>query len=275
MIVTYAQAHFYRGLRSNRVTKEIEATRISDLSFAGLSVEIVEMLDRKDYLFDPLTPTERRVSNQEYVMLRASLLQALEGSGVLLPSSSPSETVLNPDQARKFDSVVAKGLYQNLQMTLYEASKPEIWNYLTARILPDLAITRFGREKTSDRAFASRFLGSERNTFRRLHIRAKAVEGDFKILDMLKEDNLVAILERPSLIKDEEFTEILIRFVAEKLLPQLPPSAREDGVRDFAKRLLRELAAKRLDRLDEDQARIELEGIGNLTIAYFSKALNN
>jgi hypothetical protein len=153
-------------------------------------------------------------------------------------------------------------------MTLYEASRPEYWNYITARVLPDLAWLRFGSENQTERTFVSRFMGSERNVFRRLHIRAQAVCGDFAILDKLKEDNLVAILERPNLVRDSDFTTLVLEFLA-NFLGTIPAAKREDAARDFAKRLLRDLASRRLDKLDRDESKDELVEIGRITSEFF------
>ena len=165
-----------------------------------------------------------------------------------------------------------KSLFQQLKMTLYESSKVEIWSYLTARVLPDLAILRFPLGEKDDSQLKSRLTGSDRNVFRRLHHRASLTSGDFSLLESLKEDNLVAIFERPRLTQDPEFVVNLLGVISRRVVAELPIASREDAVRDFAKRVLRACASSRVEYFESEDSIEIMEELAKKTVALFAQA---
>jgi hypothetical protein len=95
------------------------------------------------------------------------------------------------------------------------------------------------------------------------------VGGDFSLLEPLKEDNLVAVFERPRLTQDPEFVVNLLGVISRRILSELPNSAREDAVRDFAKRLLRACASSRVEYFDSEDSIEIMEELAKRTVALF------
>jgi len=271
VIEKYAKAMFYRGMSPGRTVPELQEFASLPVSFTGTTQYVKQALLRKDFVFDPVTPTGRRVDLEGFLDLRHSVLADLVGEGLIDVKVQVADVKLNLDQERRFDRVVMKSLFQHLKMTLYESSRVEIWSYLSARVLPDLAIIRFPTGGKEDSQIQSRLAGTDRNVFRRLHHRAVLVEGDFSLLEALREDNLVAIFERPRLTQDPEFVTNLLRVIADSIIAKLPNGLREDAVRDFAKRVLRACASTRVEYFDSEDSIAILEEIAQRTVEAFGQ----
>ena len=269
MIETYSKALFYRGMSSGKAIPEIRRFASENMTFSETTRHVEQTLKRKDFVFDPVTPAVRRVDDDGYLQLRLQVLSNLSDEGILDLKTPTSSLKLNQDQERRFDKVVMKSLFQNLKMTLYESSKVEIWSYLTARVLPDLAILRFPLGEKDDSQLKGRLTGSDRNVFRRLHHRAILTSGDFELLESLKEDNLVAIFERPRLTQDPEFVINLVGVIARSIIAELPNPSREDAVRDFAKRILRACASSRVEYFDSEDSIEIMEELARKTVGLF------
>lgn len=271
MIETYSEALFYRGMSPGKSIPELRKFAAELMTFGETTSHIEQALKRKDFVFDPVTPAARRVDDEGFIQIRLQVLKALSEEGILDLKSQISSVKLNQDQDRRFDKIVMKALFQQLKITLYESSKVEIWSYLTARVLPDLAILRFPLSGKDDSQLKSRLTGSDRNVFRRLHHRAILTGGDFTLLESLKEDNLVAIFERPRLTQDPEFVVNLLGVISRRIVSDLPIASRENAVRDFAKRVLRACASSRLEYFDSEASIEILEGLATKTVALFQQ----
>ena len=141
-----------------------------------------------------------------------------------------------PDTFRTLRNSKADGpaVRERLDITPNEASHEEVWSYLTCCWLLDVAVWRFGAQ--ADRR---RFIGNvNRNTFRRLWWRAEVLGPDID-LTQLGEDELVNIMERPTIAADLR----LARAVAREFLSRV-----DRGAADSRMQLMRE-AMKRLLRL--------------------------
>lgn len=132
-----------------------------------------------------------------------------------------------------FEGRTARLLYEQLPMTPHEASHEEVWSYLTCVWLLDIAMWRFG-----SRADSKRFIGDlNRNTFRRMWWRAEILGPDID-LTLLGEDELVNIMERPTLASDRRLARAIAReFLARVERGEAP--RRQDLMREASKRLLR------------------------------------
>ena len=118
-------------------------------------------------------------------------------------------------------------------MSANEASHEEVWSYLTCCWLLDVAVWRFGVD-----ADERRFIGNvNRNTFRRLWWRAEILGPDID-LTKLGEDELVNIMERPTIASDRR----LARMVVQEFLARVDRGAADSRMflmRDGIKRLFR------------------------------------
>ena len=269
VIEKYSEALFYRGMSPGKSISELRNFASAKLTFGEATRHVEEDLKRKDYVFDPVTPSYRRVDDGGFLELRLQVLKDLSDEGLLDLKSQISSTKLNQEQERRFDRVVMKSLFHQLKMTLYESSKVEVWSYFTSRVLPDLAILRFPLGDKTDSQLKTRLSGSDRNVFRRLHHRSVLTAGDFSLLESLKEDNLVAIFERPRLTQDPEFVVNLLGVISRCVVAELPNSSREDAVRDFAKRILRACASTRVEYFDSEDSIEIMEELAKKTVASF------
>lgn len=272
MIEKYSQALFYRGMSPGKSIPELRRFASELMTFGEATSYIEQVLKRKDFVFDPVTPAGRRLGDEGFLELRSQVLENLSHEGILDLRGKVQSVKLNQDQERRLDKVVMRSLFQQLKMTLYESSKVEIWSYLTARVLPDVALLRFPLGERDDSQLKSRLSGADRNVFRRLHHRAVLVGGDFSLLESLKEDNLVAIFERPRLTQDPEFVVNLLGVISRCILAELPITAREDAVRDFAKRVLRACASSRVEYFDSEDSIEILEALAKKTVVLFRQA---
>lgn len=158
-----------------------------------------------------------------------------------------------PDGTRavsEFEGSAARLVREMLEMTPHEASLEEVWSYVTCCWLLDIAFWRFGSSASDDR-----FIGHiNRNTFRRMWWRAEVLGADLH-LGRLGEDELVNIMERPTLFADRR----VARSIAREFLLRVDRDQTGDRMR-----LMRE-ATKRLLRLTPfvsfaalDQAAVDL-----------------
>jgi hypothetical protein len=165
-----------------------------------------------------------RIDRTDLATLRAELLLVARDHGMPGPMVATSV----------FEDKSARLIHTKLDMTPHEASHDEVWSYLTCCWLLDIAFWRFGADASIDR-----FVGHlNRNTFRRMWWRAEVL-GPHLELAKLGEDELVNIMERPTLFSDRR----LARTIALEHITRV-----EGGLVDDRMRLMRE-ATKRLLRL--------------------------
>jgi hypothetical protein len=165
-----------------------------------------------------------RIDRADLSRLRADLLVLAREHGMPQPIVDTST----------FEAKAARLLHERLNMTPHEASHDDVWSYLTCCWLLDIAFWRFGQNASTDR-----FVGHlNRNTFRRMWWRAEVLGPDVD-LAKLGEDELVNIMERPTLFSDRRLAQrIAFEFIGRV----------EAGLVAERMRLMRE-ATKRLLRL--------------------------
>jgi hypothetical protein len=166
----------------------------------------------------------QRVDVSELASLRSGLLAIARDHGMPGPMVATSD----------WEARSARFVHEKLRITPHEASTEEVWSYLTCCWLFDVAVWRFPGD-----ASIERFIGHlNRNTFRRMWWRAE-VFGPSVDLELLGEDELVNIMERPTLFSDRS----LARAIAAEHIARV---ARGDAQERM--RLMRE-ATKRILRL--------------------------
>ena len=135
---------------------------------------------------------------------------------------------------RRFDLECARILHGHLQAIPGELLRADVWRYLSAALVPDLVLWRFGK---ADGVSEDRYLGGVRDTLGHLWVRADrlGVEPGGP-LALLKEDNLVALMERT--VQSRHVA--LCGAVARRFLEVRPNTGEdEDLLRDVMKRLTR------------------------------------
>lgn len=197
-----------------------------------------------------LTPTitytpvgGQRIENGQLEQLRTDILRLAHEHGMPNRVSEPSV----------FEGRAARLLREALPMSANEASSEEVWSYLTCCWLLDVAVWRFGVD-----ADERRFTGNvNRNTFRRLWWRAEILGLDID-LTKLGEDELVSIMERPTIASDRR----LARTVALEFLARVHEGAADSRMqlmREAMKRLLRLTPLVAFQALNDDQMRTVVE----------------
>jgi hypothetical protein len=165
-----------------------------------------------------------RVTDDELSALRCELLEIARAHGY-------------PDRVERtseLEASMGEALYRDLLITPHEASQEDAWTYLTCCWLLDIAVWRFGTD-----ADERRFIGNvNRNTFRRLWWR-REILGSEVPLRRLGEDELVNIMERPTIASDRR----LARVIATRFLTLV------DSGGDIERMLLMREAMKRLMRI--------------------------
>ena len=171
-------------------------TRQRMADFRGLDVK--EIATRADATLDSVpvkfaaTGGERLSSKQQHE-LRSDLRNIARASGY------PSDIGRAGQQRFDRDTSLYLRVYSGLEIG--EAVRAETWQFVAAGLVPDLVYWRFAPEEGLGGATETRYLGGNRNCFGRLWQRAVVLWDDrlsnpAEIIELLKEDNFVAILER-------------------------------------------------------------------------------
>ena len=219
--------------------RRLERERARELLSGTLGRPIEEIaigqpLHEEQYTLAPVGGT--LVTDSQLGSLRARVLEVAREHGY--PGAASDTT--------RFDGRLAPALHRLLPMTPNEASQEEVWTYLTCCWLLDIAVWRFGSG-----ADERRFIGNvNRNTFRRLWWRVEVL-GDSIPLEDLGEDELVNIMERPTIAADRR----LARAVAGEFLRRVRAGDARDRMQ-----LMRE-AMKRLMRLSPFTSFLALDAV--------------
>lgn len=213
---------------------------------AHLSSELTEISSSMPDLTPPVTYTPvggQRIEMQQLVQLRSDFL-------VLAREHGMPNRIVEPSV---FEGRGARLLHEALPMTANEASYEEVWSYLTCCWLLDIAVWRFGCD-----ADQRRFLGNvNRNTFRRLWWRAEIL-GPEVDLTKLGEDELVNIMERPTIASDRRLARtVVLEFLAR--VDEGATDSRMQLMREAMKRLLRLTPLVAFPALADDEVRAVVE----------------
>jgi len=191
----------------------------------------------------------RRVATQTLQDLREGLLRCARTFG--FPESGGGQSV-------KFDPEAAGILFQQLPICPGEASRDEVWSFMSICLLPDLTTWRFPDQ--NDR----RFLGGVRNTFQRLWWRAAMLRTDNApdpwALIRLPEDALVGLMERPGISSNRPVACAIASAIA-KLAESLPTALREDGWRMAYKLIRQRIPLVNLDAISPAELATQLSAL--------------
>jgi hypothetical protein len=172
------------------------------------------------------------------------------------------------------DFAIYETVAEKLQISPYEASNPRVWEYLTFVVAPEIALMRLKEESQHPDAepeirIPPRFFGHERNVYRRAWIRVNGVGGDLQVLRNLREDNLVAIFERPSVASNQELTMAIVGTIANSVTAAGAPINMEAAVRDLLKRVTRKLGVRRFELMGYDKLGAYVESEMKLSLMSF------
>jgi hypothetical protein len=135
-----------------------------------------------------------------------------------------------------FDARCAAWFTATGAVPVAEALRDDVWTWIAVALLPDVCVWRFEAAPTE------RFLGGRRNALQRLWMRGRAFDRGagaperWKLLEILSEDALVQITERPSIGADPR----LARAIGEAwsfASPNATGLAREETIREAVRRI--------------------------------------
>jgi uncharacterized protein DUF6339 len=225
--------------------------RIKGRSVADLSG--IETPDSADVVY-PATGGAR-VRAEVLQDIRGRLLESARGFG--FPDSRGGEPL-------KFDPEAAAILFQHVPICPGEASRDDVWSFMSICLLPDLTSWRFPDQ--NDR----RFLGGVRNAFQRLWWRAAMLREDDAPdpwgLVRLPEDALVGLMERPGISSNRLVARAIASAVA-KLAESLPSALREDAWRAAYKGIRQRIPLVNFDALSRGELATQLESLCQTAIA--------
>lgn len=137
------------------------------------------------------------------------------------------------DAYTDFDHAVPKILFDTMGIVPADAADEGVWSFLSLVVLPDIAAWRYPSRARE------RMMGLPRNVFRRLWWRAYVLgSSDSDPTAVMGEDQLVAVMERPTIGGDPRLARSFCRAVMNALAndPGLPSMFL---MRESAKRLTR------------------------------------
>ena len=155
------------------------------------------------------------------------------------------------DADRKFDAAAGRFLVDWFETDgRGQASNPEIWPYLTILVMPDLAVRRFGPDR-SGKLPQDRYLSGRRNIFYRAYLRSWILGELLADPDLpLYEDDLVGLVDR-NLSADHR----VARIIAEQIRSLSGNENRREMVRGGLKAIQYELRVTDLSSLDDEGVR--------------------
>ena len=145
-------------------------------------VVIHEVLDKLDFHLRPFT--DQGITKSRLLEVRTEFFKHLGTNSENIEDIAVKE--------RKFDSIFTQhALTMFKDLDPVDGFNPDVWSYITMRLLPDLALWRWKANKTDERFLG----GSQRSCFQRLWLRAYVLGED--LASQLQEDEAVNIFERP------------------------------------------------------------------------------
>lgn len=182
-------------------------------------------------------------------------LTQIQNSIRILAQSSGYPAAFTIKQRQNFDAQCAALLHQQMNISPAEASKNGVWEFFSCVLLPDIVRWRFPG-KLPDGTEEERFFGGIRNVFRRLWWRAYILQDNtsgnpYSILAQLGEDELVQIMERPSLAGSPRLAKSTC-LVFLRTISVYSGISRMELMRDAQKQLFRLLPLISFDSIDEN-----------------------
>lgn len=205
---------------------------------------VAEMRDRGDAAsvagaeFYPMAMS--RCTDEDLRELRQAVVSAATQRGY--PSTSTK------DQRREFDKAASRVLYDFMKILPSDAANAEVWTFINLRLLPDIAMWRFGRQGTDGWEIAEeRLFSKDRTVFGRLWWRACLLGPELS--EQFAEDLSVQLMERPKISGYPP----LARSIAKRFLRGDARYQSTQFLRDVMKRFTRSLAVISVFQMSQDQ----------------------
>ena len=210
---------------------------------------VAELLNTNDFTYLVAARPYSNMTAANYLEIRHRVLALKEAA----EKRATKNGKINEAQSKaNFDSHLYSEIKKILPISLYEAGQASVWEYLTARVLLDIAVWRFGTENVSDR-----FIGLNRSRhvfarwwFRRSIAEEAEVEPNYDLLETEWE----TVFERPGLCWNPAIANACLR-VLQETKDSVPASNKnkysEPPKRIWIKRIMRLTSQSNLDAFDE------------------------
>jgi hypothetical protein len=210
---------------------------------------VSELLSINDFSYLISAVPFPNASTIDYLTIRAKVLSVMERS--ILKATRDSR--INEAQARaNFDSLLYNEVKDVFPMSFYEVCQSGVWDYLTGRLLLDVAVWRFGSDSVFDRFIG---LNRARHVFARWWFRRSVAEESEVPPDyVLLESEWETVFERPSLCWNPAIANACLRVIQETK-DQMPADYKskynEPPRRIWIKRIMRLTSQSDLDAFEE------------------------
>ena len=204
---------FPRLLRQEGIAK-IESFQNIDIH-SIIEASNLNQIDLQNYIYSPIGG--HKIRDQDLLKIKNSIISlAKKFNYPNFPSQKDSQ---------KFDVELTQYLINNLQISPNEASKNELWNFLSCDLMPEVVHWRFFHKREvyqpTKEALIDRYLGGRRNCFQRLWWRAFCLRDLYKdesdsmiFLSLLESDDIREFEERTTIIGNISlWREMVIQYI--------------------------------------------------------------
>lgn len=200
--------------------------------------------------FYPIAPA--RVDVKDLERVRNGVLAIAQACGF------PEARRVHRDTGRGFDQTLAAEMPRLAPMLPGEAADAEVWNFITLRLLPDVAVWRNPLDdEYSLEPRADRFLGTRRGMFRQAWWRGYLL-GPAACLD-LTEDEMVQLVDRRGVVGHRPLASAIVDTHLRLALD--PQYRRRSTIREVLKLARRELGRSAFETLGEDRIRSTVDAL--------------
>lgn len=226
-------------------------------------VSIQDALEKEDYHLRPFT--DSGITTDRLLEIRKNIFSALA-----VPSEKVSEIRLSFSEFDKLFTRISFEIFHDLNPV--DGFNKDVWSYLTMRLLPDLALWRWEKNRTDER-----FLGGlERSSFQRLWLRAFVIGPE--LASKLQEDEAVNIFERPEAIGgNKRLALALATYIVDNRgvldLESGEKIITTDLVKQTAKRLRRTMSVQVVQSMTDQELYTHIES--NFRDSLETKKMNN
>lgn len=218
-----------------------------------------ELLNINDFTYFVAARPYSNMTTVNYIEIRQRILALKEDA---VKKATKNGQINEAQSKANFDSLLYTEITEIIPISLYEAGQASVWEYITARVLLDVAVWRFGTENVSDR-----FIGLNRSRhvfarwwFRRSIAEEAEVEPDYDLLETEWE----TVFERPGLCWNPAIANACLR-VLQETKDNAPSNYKrkysEPPKRIWIKRIMRLTSQSNLDAFDEDDLYVKFSNL--------------
>lgn len=169
---------------------------------------VLDQLNLNDFAYFPGEDSYPKITTDEYLKIRMSITNI---------KSEAIQTATNRGQVNEmaarahFDQLLYRDVREIFPMTEYEAAQVGVWDYVTVRLLLDVALWRFNTEVVRDRFIG---LNRARHVYARWWFRRGIADASESAPEYsLLETEWETVFERPSLCWDPDVANACLRVI--------------------------------------------------------------